>query len=250
MYIRSENSQGNVPPAVPVNLGVTVASSSALTLNWTDSASTEYGYVVARSIDGGPWNDQYQTLGANADSFTDSGLSPGTTYIYWVAAYNSAGNSAWSEEASASTTDKTGGALSLSITGYKRRGVHHADLAWSGSNTVKVDIYRDLQLLVTVQNSGSYTDNTGAKGSASYSYNVCEHTTSICSNAVALNTSTSPDAGAGDVFDAGDATASGTAGGGGGSISASLLLFIGLPVIGFRLMSRCINRRRTYNQGR
>ena len=40
------------------------------------------------------------------------------------------------------------------------------------------------------------------------------------------------------------------ASGGGGSISASLLLFMGLSVISFRLMSRFINRRRTYNQGR
>jgi PKD repeat protein len=186
MYIRSENSQGNIPPTVPVNLSVTIDSSNALTLNWTDSASSEYGYVVARSVNGGPWKDQYQTLGENADNFTDTGLSSGITYIYRVAAYNGAGNSAWSEQASATTADIAGGPLSLSVTGYKLRGVHHADLAWSGGNTAKVDIYRDQQLVITVPNSGSYTNNTGAKGGASYSYDVCEHATTTCSNAVTL----------------------------------------------------------------
>jgi PKD repeat protein len=251
MYIRSENGQGNLPPAVPVNLSVTVDSGSSLTLNWTDSASTEYGYLVARSVNGGPWNEQYRTLGENADNFTDTGLSTGITYIYRVAAYNGAGNSAWSEQASATTADIAGGPLSLSVTGYKLRGVHHADLAWSGGNTAEVDIYRDQQLVVTVPNSGSYTDNIGAKGGGSYSYDVCEHATTTCSDAVTLNADTSPDAGAGDVLPS-QSTDSGssktTSGGGGGSISASLLLFIGLSVISFRLMSRCINRRRAWHQ--
>ena len=132
--------------------------------------------------------------------------------------------------------------------------MHHADLAWSGGNTAEIDIYRDQQLVATVPNSGSYTDNIGTKGGASYSYDVCESGTTTCPNAVALNTSISPEAGTGDILTA-NATESGSSeitagGGGGGSISASLLLFIGLSVFSFGPMSRCINRRRKYHPAR
>ena len=180
--------------------------------------------------------------GRNTDSFTDSGLSAATTYIYRVAAYNGAGSSAWSAQASATTADNSGGPLSLSVIGYKLKGVHHADLAWSGGNTTEVDIYRDQQLVATVPNNGNYTDNIGTKGGGNhtYSYDVCERATTTCSNAVLLNTALSPEAG----DDTDSAIPSFTASGGAGSMSASLLLVIGLSVAGFRLMARCLNRRR------
>ena len=80
----------------------------------------------------------------------------------------------------------TEGSLSLTVRGYKLGGVHHADLAWNGSNTAQVDIYRDLQLVATVPNSGSYTDNIGMKGGGNYSYEVCDSGTTSCSAAVTL----------------------------------------------------------------
>jgi PKD repeat protein len=186
MFIRSEVSQGGEPPSAPANLSANGATSNAIDLGWTDGTSTEHGYLLARSINGGPWNEQYQTLGQNAESFTDIDLSPATTYIYRVAAYNSAGYSAWSNQGSATTSNAPAGNLSLSVSGYKQRGVQHASLVWSGSSASQVDVYRDLQLVASIADTGSYVDNIGGKGGASYSYVVCEQSTSTCSAAVTL----------------------------------------------------------------
>jgi hypothetical protein len=186
MTVRSEVSQGSVLPLTPSNLSVSGSSDSALALSWTDSASSEYGYVLARSANGGPWDDQYRTLAENTDNFTDTGLSPGTTYIYRAAAYNGAGSSNWSNQDSATTADKPAGKFSLTVNGYKLRGVHHASLAWSGTSAAQVDVYRDQQLVATVADTGSYTDNIGRKGNGSYSYEVCDSGTGTCSDAVTL----------------------------------------------------------------
>ncbi len=73
--------------------------------------------------------------------------------------------------------------LTLTATGYKVKGVHHADLTWSGASSTNVDIFRDGTLIDTKPSGdGSYTDNIGQKGGGSYVYQLCEEGTSTCSN--------------------------------------------------------------------
>jgi len=55
------------------------------------------------STDNITWN-QVASLGQNAINFTNTGLSSGQTYNYRVYAYNSVGNSAFSNTATATTT--------------------------------------------------------------------------------------------------------------------------------------------------
>lgn len=74
------------------------------------------------------------------------------------------------------------GGFDLSVNTYKVKGVQHTDLSWSGTTASNVDIYRDGNLIATVSNSGSYTDNIGAKGGGSYVYSVCEAGSNTCSN--------------------------------------------------------------------
>ncbi|MEX2535162.1 MAG: S8 family peptidase [Trueperaceae bacterium] len=76
--------------------------------------------------------------------------------------------------------------ITLSASGYKVRGVHHADLAWDGATSTDVDVYRDETLIGTTANDGAYTDNIGAKGGGSYTYQVCEAGTSTCSGSVTV----------------------------------------------------------------
>ena len=89
-------------PTAPGNLAAAATSSSSIVLTWTDSASDESGFIVQASADGATWN-QVAALSANAVSFTHSGLTAGQTYNYRVYAYNSVGNSALSNTASATT---------------------------------------------------------------------------------------------------------------------------------------------------
>lgn len=76
--------------------------------------------------------------------------------------------------------------ITLSATGYKVRGRHHVDLAWTGATSTDVDIYRDGSLIATTANDGEYTDATDNRGGATYTYQVCEAGTSTCSDTVTV----------------------------------------------------------------
>lgn len=92
-------------PVAPTGLTVvagTGANCEKIILNWTDNAINETSYEVARKIPGGIFSI-VATLPANTTTYTDSGLTGGTTYIYRVRACNTSGCSAGSNQASATT---------------------------------------------------------------------------------------------------------------------------------------------------
>lgn len=89
-------------PAAPTGLAAVAASSGQINLTWADNASNETGYIVEART-GTAAFAQIATLGAGANSYSHTGLLASTAYTYRVAAYNSAGNSAYSNEATATT---------------------------------------------------------------------------------------------------------------------------------------------------
>jgi hypothetical protein len=91
------------PPAAPAGLSATPVSPSQITLGWTDQATNETGFQIERKTGAGGTYAQIATAAANATAYGDSGLAEGTTYFYRTRAVNSAGNSAYSNEASAAT---------------------------------------------------------------------------------------------------------------------------------------------------
>ncbi|HZI27275.1 MAG TPA: S8 family serine peptidase [Gemmatimonadaceae bacterium] len=75
----------------------------------------------------------------------------------------------------------------LNANGYKVKGLQKADLSWSGAAGASVNIYRNNNLIAGPVGGASYTDNINTKGSASYSYKVCEvGSTTACSNTVTV----------------------------------------------------------------
>ena len=82
------------PPAAPSNFLATKYSSSGITLEWKDNSSNEMGFKIERKKGSGSWS-QIATV-SGATSYDNTGLSANTTYTYRVRAYNSAGNSAYS----------------------------------------------------------------------------------------------------------------------------------------------------------
>jgi PKD repeat protein len=75
--------------------------------------------------------------------------------------------------------------IGLTARGYKVKGDAKVDLAWSTSDPANVDVYRNGAKIATVAGTG-YTDTTGKTGPGSYTYQVCQATTEICSNQVTV----------------------------------------------------------------
>ena len=100
---------GTAGPAIPTGLSASAASTSQINLSWTDTASNESGFKVERSTASSAWA-QIGTTGANVNSFASTGLAGGTAYSYRVRAYNTSGDSGYSNTASATTTGGTSGA--------------------------------------------------------------------------------------------------------------------------------------------
>jgi hypothetical protein len=86
----------------PTNLNASVVSGNQIDLSWTDNANNEDGFSIERKAD----NETYSFLadvGQSITSYSDAGLDETKTYTYRVLAFNSGGNSAYSNEASAKT---------------------------------------------------------------------------------------------------------------------------------------------------
>ncbi|WP_221407730.1 fibronectin type III domain-containing protein [Thermoflexibacter ruber] len=94
-------------PTAPNNLTATANSNTQITLNWTDNSNNETGFRIERSTTAGSGFTELTNVEANVTTFTNTNLQAGTTYFYRVRAYNAAGNSAYSNEASATTSQPT-----------------------------------------------------------------------------------------------------------------------------------------------
>ena len=86
----------------PATLQATTESASSIRLTWSDRSRIETGYKIMRSADGTTFTSITIT-GVNAVSYTDDGLTAGTTYYYRVAAVNNDGISDFSATASTAT---------------------------------------------------------------------------------------------------------------------------------------------------
>jgi hypothetical protein len=89
-------------PTAPSSLAASTSSSSALNVSWSDNSGNESGFTLQRSLDGVVFVTIAE-LSANVRTYGDAGLLPSTRYYYRVAAYNSAGSSAYSNTGSGTT---------------------------------------------------------------------------------------------------------------------------------------------------
>src|SRR2546425_680716 len=175
----------------PTNLTARIISSSQINLSWNapsdNGGSVITGYKIERSTDGGAtWGIIVSNSGTTATTYSNTGLSPSTTYSYRISAINSVGTSSPSNTASATTSapaaappgSPTGlGATTVSssqinlswtapannggsaITGYKIEGSTDGGTTWG----------------IIVSNSGTTATtypNTGLSPSTTYSYRV------------------------------------------------------------------------------
>lgn len=85
------------------------ASGSGINLTWADNANNESGFKIERKTPGGSYS-QVGTVGAGVTNWTDTAAGVGNTYTYRVKAYNNIGDSAYSNEATVTSSGSgTGG---------------------------------------------------------------------------------------------------------------------------------------------
>ena len=136
------------PPNAPTALSATAASSSQINLAWTQNSSDETGFKIERKTGAGGTYSQIATVGANVVNYSNTGLSPNTTYYYRVRAYNGSGDSNYSNEANATTLNASVNiALNKTATASSTSGSNVASRANDGSTS-------------TFWRSGSLSTNT------------------------------------------------------------------------------------------
>lgn len=171
------------PPGIPVNLSGEPAANRAI-LNWEaptlNGGSALSEYRIYRSATSGGSLTQVGTVAGDVLTYTNTGLSAGSTYYYKVSAVNSVGEGSLSSEVSVALPATPPSApTNFSGTG----GDSQAVLNWSapvsdgGSAITNYKVYRSttsggtLTLIATVGDVLTYT-NTGLTNGTTYYYKI------------------------------------------------------------------------------
>jgi fibronectin type 3 domain-containing protein len=145
IVIGSGSGGGGSAPAAPTGLSAT-AGNSQVNLSWTASSGAT-SYNVYRGTTAGGESTTAITTGLTGTSYTDTGLTNGTTYYYTVAALNSSGTSGMSNETSATPVSNTGsGGVSINCGGVAA-SPFVADVDFTGGATASVTNTIDTSLL-------------------------------------------------------------------------------------------------------
>ncbi len=99
---------GGTVPEPPTALVAETASAFEINLSWTDNSNDEYGFKIERTTYGGIFV-RIDTVAANVTSYTDTELNSYTTYYYRLKAYNDAGDSDYTNQATATTAQEESG---------------------------------------------------------------------------------------------------------------------------------------------
>jgi titin len=105
-------SNANAAPVAPTNFAAGDSQANpqnVINLYWRDNSNDESGFQIFRSLDRGISFTQLTTVGPNTVFFQDTGLSPFTSYYYYVKAFNSVGTSGASNTDWTITAEATNG---------------------------------------------------------------------------------------------------------------------------------------------
>ena len=168
---------GGSPPANQPPVASFTFSCTGLACNFTDASTDNDGTINSRS-----WNF--------GDGSSSTATNPSHTYstggTYTVTLLVTDDDGATNQTSRSVTVTAPTGGITLSATGFKVKGVRHANLTWSPTGSGNVDVKRNGAVVATTAHDGAYTDNTGTKGAGSITYQVCLAGTSTCSNTVTV----------------------------------------------------------------
>jgi hypothetical protein len=163
----------------PSNLTATAVSSTQINLSWIDNSQGELGTRIERApSSAGPWT-LVGTVGQSVTSYANTGLTASIFYSYRVQTYDSAGVTAYSNTASAttrpSTTDLPPSVTIRSplngtiVSGTVTVSATAADTDSTGVS--RIDLYCDSTLISSVSSSSaSASYNTTGVGNGSHTF--------------------------------------------------------------------------------
>lgn len=164
------------PPTAPANLLANALSGTAVQLAWVDNSNNESGFSVERRTGAGMFAEIARPM-ANATSHQDTGLTPGVSYTYRVRAFNAGGNSAFTNEATVTTTPTPPSAPNaISVTALSKSSLRFT-WADNSDNEASFVIERRTNggafafLVSRGANVTSYDDN-GLSANTTYTYRV------------------------------------------------------------------------------
>jgi hypothetical protein len=176
-YLAVAPEATNPVPNAPSGAAV-APSGTSLNVTWTDNATNETGMRVWRSTDNVNFSI-VQNLGANATSWLDTTVTGGVVYYYKVTAFNAAGESAFSNTASATAPIPLPASPTNLVTGVP--GTSSLSMIWTdnANNETGFKVYRSTDnatwgspyTTIATPNTTSYTDNAPAAG-VGYFYKV------------------------------------------------------------------------------
>jgi fibronectin type 3 domain-containing protein/regulation of enolase protein 1 (concanavalin A-like superfamily) len=177
-------------PAAP---GTVTASggSTQIALSWTASTGAT-GYNVLRATNA---NGSYTTVatGLTGTSYTDTGLSSGTTYYYAVTATNGSGSSANSTQVNAITTPAAPGSVTATASNGQIALSWSASTGATGYNVLRATSANGTYTTVATGLTGtSYTDTGLANGTTYYYAVTATNGSGSSANSTQVNAITAP----------------------------------------------------------
>jgi len=166
-------SADTTDPTVPTSLAFSSILTDRVTLSWTASTDAS-GIKEYRIFRGGA-----QIAVTSSTSYTNTGLSPSTTYNYAVQAVDTAGNTSGQTAALNVTTAAPTDTIKPTVPGGLAKGTvtsNSVTISWSaatdtgGSGLAGYDVFRD-DTKIGSPTGTSYTDSTVA-ANTNYTYTV------------------------------------------------------------------------------
>jgi len=148
-------------------------SCAGLTCSFTDTSTDSDGTVVS-------WSWTFGDGASATQQHPSHTYGSGGTYSVTLTVTDNGGATGNTSQ-NVTVSDSSSG-ITLSVTGYKVKGLQKVDLTWSGATSTGVDVFRNGSKVATTTNDGFYTDNIDRRGGGTYTFKVCEAGTPTCSN--------------------------------------------------------------------
>jgi|GEM_PF-2798592 len=159
-------------PSTPTNLVVKANSATQISLNW--SAATDNVAVTGYKV----FRDNVLLANTLSNNYINTGLTPNTSYVYTVSAFDAKGNTSLPSSSSSTTTLATSTDILAPLTPTRLKAVTISNtaikLSWVNSTdnvgVTGYNIFRNSNLIATTAGN-SFTDS-GLSPKTRYSYHV------------------------------------------------------------------------------